>query len=186
MYDEHNYMYILFVSTTQFPKPCYSIHASQHYCTFYSLYSCHHFIHVGTQWVGDIGSGIRQCTGLIAVITKNYLNSEYCTSELTLAKNSKKSIFPIIFEESVDFTQQPHAPGVQFIIHGLHWIYFRPGVDDYSQSLAKLVRGLIETGKQCIASTEVHLHLFVHTYGELAHTCTVYVHLHVSISYSVN
>ena len=142
-----------------FPTPCYSNHVSQHSCTFYSLSSCHNFIHVGTQWVDGIGSGIHHCQGLLAIITNKYVNSDYCTGELSFAKSIKKKIFPIRYEENVDFTKPPHAPGVNFIIHGHQWTSFRPGLDDYSESFAKLVRGLEENGKPCITSTKVHLNL---------------------------
>ena len=83
-----------------------------------------------------------------AVITKKYVNSDYCTKELNMAHSSKKAIFPIIREE-VDFTQSEKASGVKFIIQDINWVSFRPDVAKYkySQSFAQLVDGVIASGK---------------------------------------
>ena len=112
---------------------------------------------VGSGWVSRIGSAISGCKGLVAVITNNYVNSDSCTKELHMAHSSGKKIFPVI-RETVDYTQSEKALGVKFIIQGINWVYFRPDVANYkySQSLAHLVDGLIASGKQCIASSEVH------------------------------
>ena len=104
----------------------------------------------GCDWHAAIGSGLYNCKGLIAVITKKYLTSRYCTSELYTADSDQKSIFPVIFED-VNFEQSEKSMGVKYVISGINWSFFRPEVDNYACSLSKLMQGMAELGKSyCI------------------------------------
>ena len=102
-------------------------------------------ISAGCNWYSAIGQGLENCKGIIAVITNKYINSHYCKSELYTANNDKKAIFPVMFEE-VDFSSSSTAKGVKYIISGINWTMFRPNVDDYYSSLAKLCQRLREQG----------------------------------------
>ena len=106
----------------------------------------------GSDWHASIGSGLHNCKGLIAVITKKYITSRYCTSELYSADSDQKSIFPVIFED-VDFEQSQKSMGVKYVIGGINWSFFRPEVDDYVSSLSKLMQGMSELGKLCTCSS---------------------------------
>ena len=57
-------------------------------------------------------------------------------------------IFPIMFED-VDFNASEQARGVKLAISGLNWTMCRPGVDDYSNAVSKLMRGMREEGSYC-------------------------------------
>ena len=102
-------------------------------------------ISAGCDWYSAIGLGLENCRGIIAVITNKYINSHYCKSELYTANNDRKAIFPVIFEE-VDFNSSSTAKGVKYIISGINWTMFRPNVDDYHTSLARLYQGMREQG----------------------------------------
>ncbi len=104
----------------------------------------------GSDWHGAIGSGLHDCKALIAVITRRYITSRYCTSELYTADGDQKFIFPVIFED-VDFGGTEKAKGVKYVISGINWTMFRPGVDDYQTSLGKLIQGLREQGRQAVS-----------------------------------
>ena len=120
----------------------YSSHAF--YIVFLLLFIS--YMCIGRGWRGVIGSGVHSCKGLIAVITKEYINSDNCTNELDEAANKKKKIFPIRFED-VDLDQSEKSRGVKLIIGPIQWSSFRPEVDNYDSFLSKLVQGLTENGK---------------------------------------
>ena len=120
-------------------EPFYSIHAHRYCCTFIPCLLVNHFIHVGSEWRVEIESAIDQSLGVIPIITNNYLNSKHCIQELDVADDKNKMIFPIIHERDVDYKR---APGVQMIISQRQYVYFRPGMDDYNQSLRQLADGL--------------------------------------------
>ena len=103
-------------------------------------------IPTGTEWPKEIGIALRDCKAMIAVVTKKYVSSQYCKSELYVARDYKKKIFPIIREEGWD--ESDEAEGVKFMIAASNWAMFRP-VDDYGVSLQRLVEGLkgMETGQ---------------------------------------
>ncbi len=100
----------------------------------------------GSDWHGAIGSGLHDCRALIAVITKRYIASRYCTSELYTADGDQKLIFPVIFED-VDYGSTEKAKGVKYVISGINWTMFRQGADDYTTSLGKLIQGMREQGE---------------------------------------
>ena len=59
-------------------------------------------------------------------------------SELYAADNNQKKIFPVIFSDT-DFSLSDSAKGVTFVIGSINWTMLRPGIDDYGQSLEKLI-----------------------------------------------
>lgn len=110
-------------------------------------------IPAGSDWHGAIGTAIHNCKAIIVVITQKYLASRYCTNEMYQANSDGKSIFPVFFQD-VDFSITDTARGVKYVISGINWTMFRPNVDDYNASLAKLIDGLKGNGKYvltCIA-----------------------------------
>ena len=98
-------------------------------------------IPAGADFREAIGTGLCNCSALIAVITKKYIHSRYCKSELYYATSDEKRIYPIIYEE-VDFAASDKGRGVKLEISGINWTMFRPRVDDYEESLDKLMQGL--------------------------------------------
>ena len=103
-------------------------------------------IPAGADWHGAIGRGLHQCRALIAVITKKYINSRYCASELYTADGDGKLIFPVIYEDDVDYGASDRGMGVKYVINGINWSMFRPQRDDYIAFLTKLIQGLREKG----------------------------------------
>ena len=104
-------------------------------------------IPAGSDWHGAIGTGLHECKALIAVVTNRYISSRYCTGELYTADADQRLIFPVIFE-NVDFGSSEKARGVKYVIGGINWTMFRPGVDDYHTSLGKLIQGMNEQGNK--------------------------------------
>ncbi len=102
-------------------------------------------ITAGSDWHGAIGTGLDRSRAIIAVITNKYINSNYCKGELYTADSDGKHIFPV-FLEDVDLSASEMTRGVKYIISGINWTFFRPGVDDYPSSLAKLIEGMKEKG----------------------------------------
>ena len=93
----------------------------------------------GSTWVGEIAKGGTNCKALLAVITKKYVSSQYCTKELHAAHDNKKAIFPLIRER--DWEAADEDGKVKFLIRGINYTFFRPE-DDYEKSLQNLIKGL--------------------------------------------
>ena len=110
-------------------------------------------IPTGTEWPKEIGIALRECKALIPVVTKKYVSSQYCKSELYVARGYKKPIFPIIREDG--WKESDDGEGVNFMIASSNWAMFRPA-DDYGMSLQRLVEGLkgMERGKELMSFPE--------------------------------
>ena len=100
----------------------------------------------GSDWHGAIGTGLQECTAIIPIITKKYIESRFCMNELYAADGDKKLIFPIMYED-VDLASTEGGRALKFIVSGINWTMFRPGQDDYSDSLQKLIKGMKEKGQ---------------------------------------
>ena len=100
----------------------------------------------GSDWHGAIGTGLQVCSAIIPVITQKYISSRFCMNELYTADGDKKAIFPIMYED-VDFVSTEAGRALKFIISGINWTMFRPGKEEYSDSLQKLIKGMKEKGK---------------------------------------
>ena len=103
-------------------------------------------IPAGSDWHAEIGMGLKNCSALIAIITKKYINSRYCKKELYGANAKNKKIFPIIFEEFDLEASGDTGAGVHYVIADINWTYFRKEKDDFSESFAKLLKGLDAAG----------------------------------------
>lgn len=101
----------------------------------------------GKDWHGAIGTGLQDCAAIIPVITQKYIDSRFCMNELYTADGDKKLIFPIMYETNVDLVSTEAGRAVKFIVSGINWTMFRPGLDDYSDSLQKLIKGMKESLK---------------------------------------
>lgn len=101
----------------------------------------------GSDWHGAIGTALDHCKAVLPVITDKYLASRFCKGELYTADSDKKLFFPI-FLEQVDLSASELSRGVKYIIAGINWTFFRPGVDDYNASLMKLMQGMREKGSR--------------------------------------
>ena len=54
-------------------------------------------------------------------------------------------IFPIMFED-IDFSISEAGPGIKFVVSSVNWTMCRPGVDDYNNSISRLIQSLKEKG----------------------------------------
>ena len=95
----------------------------------------------GSDWHGAIGTGLHECRAFIPVITQKYIGSRYCMNELYTADGDGKLLFPIMYED-VDFVSTEAGRALKFIVSGINWTMFRPGMDDYNSSLQKIVQGM--------------------------------------------
>ncbi|XP_065844588.1 MBT domain-containing protein 1-like isoform X2 [Oscarella lobularis] len=102
-------------------------------------------IAAGSDWHEAIGNGLHNCLALIAVITRKYVESRFCKSELYTADADGKAIFPVFYED-IDLSTSERARGVKYVVSGINWTMFRPHVDEYNQSLQKLIEGLKAQG----------------------------------------
>lgn len=102
-------------------------------------------IPAGSDWHGAIGTGLQECSSFIPIITQKYISSRFCMNELYTADGDKKAIFPIMYED-VDFVSTEAGRALKFIISGINWTMFRPGKEEYSDSLQKLIKGMKEKG----------------------------------------
>ena len=104
-------------------------------------------IGVGSNWPQEIGIALNHCRALIAVMTKKYVReSDYCEKELYSAVKNKKRIYPVIYGDVSEWrdSDDDAGAGVLYMIEGINWAMFRPGVDNYPQSLKKLIEALKE------------------------------------------
>ncbi len=81
------------------------------------------------------------CRFFVPIITQKYVSSKYCVSELYAADDNQKNIFPVIFSDA-DFSLSDSAKGVKFVIGSINWTMLRPGIDDYGQSLEKMIHAI--------------------------------------------
>ena len=102
----------------------------------------------GSDWHGAIATGLHECTFIIPVITQKYANSRYCMNELYTADGDRKMIFPILYDDpqQIDFQGTELGRSLKFMISGINWTMCRPGVDDYGESLNKLIKGMKSKG----------------------------------------
>ena len=117
----------------------------------YSVWLDQKDIPAGGDWHGAIGTALQECSAIIPIVTHKYLGSRYCMNELYTADAEKKAIFPIVYED-VDLTSTESGRGLKYTISGINWTMFRPGKDDYDDSLQKLIKGMNEKGSSLVAS----------------------------------
>ena len=96
----------------------------------------------GEDWHGAIGTGLQECVAIIPIITQKYIDSRFCMNELYTADGDKKLIFPIMYDPSVDLSGSETGRAVKFIVSGINWTMFRPALDDYNDSMQKLIKGM--------------------------------------------
>ena len=98
----------------------------------------------GSSWYGDAGTAIRNCRALIAVITKKYLTTPYCSSELYTADKEGKKLY-FAFLEDIDYGASDPARAVQYLASKTNWttsFMFKTGVNDNGTSLGNLIKAL--------------------------------------------
>ena len=91
---------------------------------------------------------LRDCKALVVVVTKKYISSSFCKSELYVACEKKKPVFPVIREEGWDVLEQSLfntkcSEGVKYMKATSNCVSFLPS-DDYGAALQKLIAGLKE------------------------------------------
>jgi hypothetical protein len=63
-------------------------------------------IRTSDNWSQAIKEALNSCVGLIAVLSPDYFNSNYCPNELIRAYNLKRPIFPVLYRK-IDPKQMP-------------------------------------------------------------------------------
>ena len=91
---------------------------------------------------------LRDWKALVVVVTKKYLSTPFCKSELYVACENKKPVFPVIREEDWDVLEQfvfnkESKEGVKYMKASSNCVSFLPS-DDYGAALQKLIVGLKE------------------------------------------
>ena len=98
-------------------------------------------IPAGTEWPRVIGIALSECKALIAVLTKKYVSSRFCKSELYVACTNQKPIFPVIREKGWDVSVDKECEGVKYVTAASNWVSFLP-TDDYGSAIQRLIAGL--------------------------------------------
>ena len=87
----------------------------------------------------------------MAILHSLYHVHIHYQSQLYTADGDKKLIFPIMFED-IDFDASESGQGVKFVISAVNWTMCRSGVDDYNNSISRLMIGMKAKGKPAIQS----------------------------------
>jgi|GEM_PF-6396833 len=82
----------------------------------------------------EIKSGIDQADALIAVLSPDYLDSEYCLMELEYAHRSGKRLVPIIYRDI-------HQQNIPHSISHINWVYFNQS-DSFETAIEKTEQAL--------------------------------------------
>ena len=92
-------------------------------------------------------TALSSCKALIAVLTRNYLSSGFCKSELYFACRHHKPIFPVVCEEGWDavVVSEECSEGVKYMKAACNWVNFLPS-DDYGLALQKLIENVNKQG----------------------------------------
>ena len=98
--------------------------------------------------VAAVRIALRDWKALVVVVTKKYLSTSFCKSELYVACEKKKPVFPVIREEGWDVLEQfvfnkESKEGVKYMKASSNCVSFLPS-DDYGAALQKLIAGLKE------------------------------------------
>lgn len=104
-------------------------------------------IKAGSDWHGAIGTGLDECCALLCILSRKYIHSRYCTSELYTANADGKLIFPVLYDE-INFSENERSRGVKYVVSGLNWTMMRPGKDEYQLAQEKLIKGMKDKGEQ--------------------------------------
>ena len=83
--------------------------------------------------------------------------------QLYTADSDSKLIFPIMFED-IDFSSSEAGPGIKFVISSVNWTMCRPDIDDYNNSISKLMHSMKERGlciDMCVMLPQLSLFYFV-------------------------
>ncbi len=86
----------------------------------------------------EIQRGIEGADALIAILSPNYLESEYCLMELREALRLKKRVVPIVLEK---FDPAPPPEGIGHI----NWVYFTPHAgqeNTFEKAFPKVIEAL--------------------------------------------
>ena len=108
-------------------------------------------ITVSDDWINSVADGVHECRALLCVLTKKYVNSsETCKCELDVAKEKKKNIFPVLYED-INWDESENAKGVHFHLTHTQRVDFRKGKanfkgKDYKEALQKLLEGMKKKG----------------------------------------
>lgn len=90
---------------------------------------------VGDDFVNKINQALQNSSGLIALLSENYMKSQYCPIEFNTALDLKIPIFPVVLD---NFSES---------LLPFHWqrmVFIRFSGDKYSVSLSRLTSGIRE------------------------------------------
>lgn len=95
-------------------------------------------------WLETIKDGIDRAQVFVLIVSPNSLQSKVCMAEeVRHALDSHKKIIPIVI---ADFSESQHVPEAHAAIFAglqkLNYIFLRPGIDNFSQGIAKVIEAL--------------------------------------------
>ena len=96
----------------------------------------------GEKWRDELEAGLEASEAFVFVISSHSLSSGECAIELQRAVESGKRIVPVVREA-------PDGLSIPETLSSRNYVFFREGVDDFDESLAKL-EGAIDTDQEWV------------------------------------
>ena len=92
-------------------------------------------------------TALSNCKALIGVLTKNYISSRFCKSELYFGRCTQKPIFPVVREPGWDeeVVSEECSKGVKYMKAACTLVRFLPS-DDYGAALQELLENVSKQG----------------------------------------
>ncbi|MBZ0316746.1 MAG: HEAT repeat domain-containing protein [Anaerolineae bacterium] len=87
-------------------------------------------IQTGDNWVDSIGAALRNCSGMIAILTPDYFRSPVCLDELNFAYAEKRPILPLLLRNIFDERDHDIQVNIPFWLPRRQWLDFTDFLDD--------------------------------------------------------
>ena len=90
----------------------------------------------GDPWRNTISRAIHSAKVFIALLTKKYVKSRYCKSELYVAEAEGKSVFPVVYKDG--WESGTLGQSVKMVVEKNNYAWFQPSRRDYGKQLSSL------------------------------------------------
>lgn len=87
-------------------------------------------IQTGEEWDASIGAALRNCSGMIAILTPDYFRSHVCLDELHFAYANDRPILPLLLRNIFDERDYDIQAKIPFWLPRRQWLDFTDFLDD--------------------------------------------------------
>ena len=95
----------------------------------------------GDPWRDNISHAIHSAKVFIAVLTKKYVKSRYCKSELYIAEAEDKLVFPVVYEDG--WESGTLGQSVKKVVENISYAWFQSTRRDYEVQLSSLTFSIL-------------------------------------------